>query len=246
MGMIGVVVSVMIIAFVAWYGYFGVSGEKLVVENVTPPVVQELSQAQETIGAAKDLVKTLERRTNDSVVEAEGEDKLITSLQPTTTVENKMTGDVAIVDHLMTSGFLSAKAGRNIDTVVLHSSYDLLGKEPYSVLGLIKEYEGYGVSAHYLIDRKGVVYRLVQDKDIAYHAGTSKMPDGRSEVNGFSIGIEMMNKENTEYTDAQYAAVNKLLASLRATYPIRFVVGHNDIAPGRKTDPWNFDWKRLE
>jgi N-acetyl-anhydromuramyl-L-alanine amidase AmpD len=101
------------------------------------------------------------------------------------------------------------------------------------------------VSAHYLIDRRGTVYRLVDDKDIAYHAGTSKMPDGRKNVNDFSIGIEMMNTEDGQYTKAQYAAVNSLVDSLKSRYPIKSVVGHADIAPGRKTDPWNFDWKRL-
>lgn len=102
------------------------------------------------------------------------------------------------------------------------------------------------MSAHYLIDRKGVIYHLVADKNIAYHAGVSKMPDGRTGVNDFSIGIEMMNQEETSYTDAQYGAVNNLIAYLKGKYPIKYVVGHDDIAPDRKTDPWNFDWKRLK
>ena len=110
----------------------------------------------------------------------------------------------------------------------------------------MKIYESYGVSAHYLIDRSGTIYRLVEDKNIAYHAGVSKMPDGRRDVNDFSIGIEMMNKEDTAYTTAQYGAVNSLVASLKKKYHIKDIVGHNNIAPDRKTDPWKFDWKKLK
>jgi N-acetyl-anhydromuramyl-L-alanine amidase AmpD len=145
----------------------------------------------------------------------------------------------------MTSGFSVPAKARAIDTILLHSSYDLNGADPYSVSGVIKEYEGYGVSAHYLIDRGGTIYRLVADKNIAYHAGVSQMADGRTNVNDFSIGIEMLNTETDQFTTAQYAAVNNLIASLKKQYPITSVVGHSDIAPGRKTDPWNFDWEKL-
>ena len=72
------------------------------------------------------------------------------------------------------------------------------------------------------------------------------MPDGRKDVNDFSIGIEIMNKEDTQFTKAQYEAVNDLIASLKNKYAIKNVVGHGDIAPTRKTDPWNFDWKKLK
>jgi len=138
------------------------------------------------------------------------------------------------------------KSPRTIDTIVLHSSYDLNGFDPYSVSGIVKEYEDYGVSAHYLIDRKGIIYRLVEDKNIAYHAGVSKAPDGRKNVNDFSLGIEMMNTEKGQFTSEQYSAVNDLIASLKKQYKIKFVVGHSDIAPDRKTDPWNFDWKKVK
>ncbi|MEK7549697.1 MAG: N-acetylmuramoyl-L-alanine amidase [Patescibacteria group bacterium] len=159
----------------------------------------------------------------------------------------KVSGGPSIISRLMSSGYAKS-SGRKIDTVVIHSSYDALGSDPYSVSGLIKEYESYGVSAHYLIDRKGNVYRLVEDTNIAYHAGSSTMKDGRSNVNNFSIGIEMMNLDDgkSEYTSAQYASVNSLVSSLKSQYAITSVVGHDDIAPGRKTDPWNFDWKKLK
>jgi len=153
---------------------------------------------------------------------------------------------LAIVDRFMASGFAVSAKPRVIDTIVLHSSYDFVGKNPYSVSGVIKEYEDYGVSAHYLIDREGTIYRLVEDKNIAYHAGVSRMSDERNNVNDFSIGIEMINILDGQYTEVQYTAVNELIAYLKKQYPIKFIVGHKDIAPDRKTDPWNLDWKKLK
>lgn len=135
---------------------------------------------------------------------------------------------------------------RTIDTVIVHSSYDALGDEPYSVSGIIEEYRQYGVAAHYLIDRKGGIYRLVEDRDVAYHAGVSSVPDGRTGVNEFSIGVELVEKDTDSPTSAQYESLNGLLAYLRGKYDIRYVLGHDDIAPERKTDPWNFDWDEVE
>lgn len=153
--------------------------------------------------------------------------------------------DFSVTDRLVSFGYES-RSSRDIDTVVVHSSYDALGSDPYSVSGIINEYRQYGVSAHYLIDRKGTIYRLVKDRDIAYHAGVSKVPDGRTGVNGFSIGIEVVEKDTDSPTSAQYASLRVLVASLKKKYPIKYVLGHDDIAPGRKTDPWGFDWKEMK
>ena len=139
----------------------------------------------------------------------------------------------------------SASSGRTIDTIVIHSSYDALGDDPYDLDGLIAEYKQYGVAPHYLIDRKGNVYRLVDDKNIAYHAGVSETPDGRTGVNNFSIGIEMMNTKEDDFTSKQYSALNDLLDYLEGLYSIKYVLGHEDISPDRKTDPWNFDWNEM-
>ncbi|HWQ60557.1 MAG TPA: N-acetylmuramoyl-L-alanine amidase [Candidatus Fimivivens sp.] len=152
---------------------------------------------------------------------------------------------VSITDRLVSFGFEN-RSSRDIDTVVIHSSYDALGNDPYSVSGIIEEYRQYGVSAHYLIDRKGAIYRLVEDSDVAYHAGVSKTPDGRTGVNGFSIGIELVEKDTDSPTSSQYASLKSLIASLKSKYSIKFVLGHSDIAPGRKTDPWGFDWKEFK
>ena len=150
-----------------------------------------------------------------------------------------------IVEKFVSWGF-EKSSGRKIDTLIVHSSYDALGDDPYDVDGLIAEYKQYGVAAHYLIARDGKIYHLVADKNIAYHAGESKVPDGRTGVNTFSIGIEMMNKEDGKFTSAQYAALNHLIGDLKKQYSIKYILGHSDIAPGRKTDPWGIDWTKVQ
>jgi N-acetylmuramoyl-L-alanine amidase CwlA len=152
---------------------------------------------------------------------------------------------LAVVDRLMQSGF-AARPSRAVDTIIIHSTYNNTGGDRYSVSKIIGIYESYGVSAHYLIDREGTIYRLVREKDISYHAGVSRVPDGRKDVNDFSIGIELINATDDEYTSAQYRAVKKLVSDIKARYRIKYVLGHDDIAPGRKTDPWNFDWSKLK
>ena len=80
----------------------------------------------------------------------------------------------------------------------------------------------------------------------AWHAGASTW-QGRERCNDFSVGIELEGDDETPFDDAQYAALNPLLRTLRRHYPIRAVCGHSEIAPGRKTDPGpHFDWQRLD
>jgi len=150
-----------------------------------------------------------------------------------------------IVDKFISWGFQKSD-GRKIDTIIIHSSYDALGDDPYSISGIIAEYKQYGVSAHYLIARDGTIYHLVADKNIAYHAGVSETPDGRTNVNNFSIGVEMVNTLDGKFTSDQYAALNRLIASLKKQYSIKYILGHDDIAPGRKTDPWNIEWNKVD
>lgn len=160
--------------------------------------------------------------------------------------EKSESSGLSITSRLLRFGFRVPPAPRSIDTIVLHSSYNALGGDVYSVDRTIEEYEQYGVGAHYLIDRSGTVLRLVEEANIAYHAGSSKMPDGRKNVNDFSIGIEIIATEDSGYTDKQYAVVNALIADIKTRRTIKHIVGHGDIAPGRKTDPWKFDWKKLK
>lgn len=151
-----------------------------------------------------------------------------------------------IINKLVSWGFAKGTASRTIDTIIIHTSYDAAGTDPFSLAGTIAEYKATGVSPHYVIDRSGNVYRLVADANIAYHAGVAKMPDGRTNVNDFSLGIEVINTQTSKPTDAQYAALKSLISYLEGKYKIKYVLGHSQVAPGRKDDPWNFDWSRIK
>ncbi|MBP6889513.1 MAG: N-acetylmuramoyl-L-alanine amidase [Candidatus Moranbacteria bacterium] len=148
---------------------------------------------------------------------------------------------------LVNFGFEKAeRKARHIDTIVLHSSYNNQGGDRYSVEKVIAIWKSYGVAPHFLVDREGMAYQLVDESDIAYHAGVSEMKDGRKNVNDFSLGVEILNTESDSYTEEQYRAIQNLVVYIKETYSIKYVVGHDDIAPGRKTDPWNFDWKKVK
>lgn len=158
--------------------------------------------------------------------------------------ENK-TSSIKITSKLVTWGYSSSK-NRLIDTVIIHTSYNALGGDYYDLNKLLEEYKKYGVSPHYLIDREGKIYQLVKDQDIAYHAGESKMEDGRTNVNNFSLGIELMNTEDSKMTENQYYSLKKLLNYIKENHKIENILGHNQIAAGRKTDPWNFEWDKIK
>jgi len=150
-----------------------------------------------------------------------------------------------IVDRLVNWGYEIPSAPRSIDTIIIHSSYDALGTDPYSVEGVIYEYKIYSVSPHYLIDRNGTIFRLVKDEYIAYHAGGGEMPDGRTNINSFSIGIELINTKTIGPNEAQYSSLVELVKFLKSKYQIKYILGHNEISPERKTDPWNFNWQKF-
>ena len=103
------------------------------------------------------------------------------------------------------------------------------------------------VSAHYLIGRDGAVFELVDPKMRAWHAGAGEWR-GRSDVNSRSIGIELDNDGLSPFSASLMASLDPLLATLLADFDIgpEGVIGHSDMAPGRKIDPGRrFDWKRL-
>jgi N-acetyl-anhydromuramoyl-L-alanine amidase len=104
------------------------------------------------------------------------------------------------------------------------------------------------VSAHALIRRNGQIVQYVPFGERAWHAGQSQYR-GRSACNDFSVGIELEGTDHVPYTDAQYEQLALVVQALLATYPLlaaEHIVGHSDIAPGRKTDPGPaFDWKRF-
>lgn len=101
------------------------------------------------------------------------------------------------------------------------------------------------VSSHLLIDREGRVIQFVSLNDRAWHAGISCW-QGRESCNDYSIGIELEGSDTQKFTKAQYQSLVEATKAIQAIYPnIRAdrIVGHSDIAPGRKTDPGPFfDW----
>jgi len=108
-----------------------------------------------------------------------------------------------------------------------------------------REIEGVEVSAHILVRRDGELVQFVSLDDRAWHAGRSCF-QGREECNDYSIGIELEGTDDDVYTDSQYRVLSTLTRVLLEHYDgmaASRIVGHNDIAPGRKTDPGpGFDW----
>jgi len=104
------------------------------------------------------------------------------------------------------------------------------------------------VSSHLLIDRQGEVVQFVPLGRRAWHAGDSSFA-GCGNCNDYSIGIELEGTDTVPYSDQQYQSLVRLSRQLLEAYPAlsaERIVGHSDIAPGRKTDPGSaFDWPRF-
>lgn len=102
------------------------------------------------------------------------------------------------------------------------------------------------VSAHLLIRRNGSLLQFVAFHHRAWHAGVSCFK-GKNNCNDFSIGIELEGTDDIPFQPAQYAALARVTLALQRLYPAIAsdrIVGHSDIAPGRKTDPGSaFDWR---
>ncbi len=103
------------------------------------------------------------------------------------------------------------------------------------------------VSAHYLIGRDGVVWHMVEEQARAWHAGAGSWR-GQPDVNSRSIGIELDNSGRVPFAEPLMVALEVVLAGVmsRWSIPADGVIGHSDMAPGRKHDPGaRFDWQRL-
>lgn len=103
------------------------------------------------------------------------------------------------------------------------------------------------VSAHYLIDRKGMLIQLVPESQRAWHAGQSYW-GGNTDINSASIGIEIDNTGREPYSEAQIKTLEALIRDIQIRHRIKpmNIVGHSDVAPGRKVDPGPyFPWGRL-
>ena len=153
--------------------------------------------------------------------------------------------DTSIVLKLVSFGYKTSEVEREVKALIIHSTFNasfpnIQNPDTFSVKGVIKQFKQYKVAAHYLIGRDGVVYQLVENKNIAFHAGKSQLPDGTTDVNACSIGIEIMCTYSVGPNEAQYAVLRKLIDQLDAEYNFKYILGHFDIAPGRKTDPWHF------
>lgn len=158
--------------------------------------------------------------------------------------------------------FNQRPANEDIDLLVIHNislppgqfgSSDItdffLGHLEVARHPFFRQIEDLRVSAHCLVRRDGQVIQYVAFDDRAWHAGVSSF-DGREGCNDFSIGIELEGTDDCPYTDEQYQALAGLTMTLQQQYSRISndrIVGHSDIAPGRKTDPGPaFDWLRYK
>ncbi len=136
--------------------------------------------------------------------------------------------------------------GATVSCVVLHSTVVPTTEETVKIF-LDPKRE---VSAHFVVGKDGQIIQMVPVEKRAWHAGDSVL-DGKSRVNEYSVGIEMVNLNDGHdpYPDAQVHAVAGIIRFLRSRYdlPDSHIVSHEKIAlpPGRKSDPANFDFPRL-
>ncbi len=107
------------------------------------------------------------------------------------------------------------------------------------------------VSCHWLITRRGVLYKIVDENKVAWHAGTSYWK-GEKKINSNSIGIELENCGHgtgyKSFTNSQLLTLEKLIKRILVQYKLNItnILGHSDVAPERKLDPGElFDWERL-
>jgi len=134
---------------------------------------------------------------------------------------------------------------RSAVLIVLHQTE--MESAEAALLTLQTRNSGGRVSAHYLIGDDGAMYQLVDESARAWHAGASRW-GGLTDLNSASIGIELDNDGVEPFSEAQIAALLRLLDNIteRLDIPKHLVIGHGDIAPTRKNDPSAlFPWKRL-
>ena len=139
------------------------------------------------------------------------------------------------------------KAKRQIKYIIIH--YTNLPSTQASLKHLLNKRNK--VSAHYLLDQKGKIYSLVNEKDIAWHAGISSWKADKL-LNKKSIGIELQNTGTAgnyeKFPNQQISQLEKLILELQNKYNISNanILGHSDISPDRKIDPGpKFPWQRL-
>ena len=139
------------------------------------------------------------------------------------------------------------RKGRDVSMVILHYTGMKTSQE---ALDRMRDPDS-SVSAHYMIEENGRAHQLVGEDRRAWHAGVSWW-QGEEDINSISIGIELVNKGHEwgyqDFPDEQIDTLLDLLRTIRQRYPIPAsrVLGHSDVAPGRKEDPGEkFPWALL-
>lgn len=170
------------------------------------------------------------------------------------------TGLLDEAKYLPSANFDTRPEGTVVDTLVIHAISLPPGEYPGSDIERLfcnsldfgchpfyRDISGLTVSSHLLIRRDGEVLQFVPCQARAWHAGASQL-QGRQRVNDFSIGIELEGSDYAPFEEAQYQSLMEVTRALRDAYPRiapERIVGHSDIAPGRKTDPGPyFNWAR--
>ena len=149
--------------------------------------------------------------------------------------------------HSPSPNFDARKSDANVDMLVLH--YTGM-RDGHVALERLRD-PATKVSAHYMIEEEGTVYALVDEELRAWHAGVSCWA-GQRDINGCSIGIELVNPGHefgyrpfpAKQRDALVALAEDIVR--RHAIPAHRVLGHSDVAPARKQDPGElFDWAGL-
>ncbi len=169
----------------------------------------------------------------------------------------------------------SRERTEDITHIVLHFMSNVVATpdSPYEFEDIKNIFLDYGVSAHYVIDRDGEIYLLVDENRVAYHAGEGEWDNNEiytNKLNNFSIGIEILAigtyeemqmylheetynnipEENIGYTEEQYEALDELITDIlerneNIVFDRNHILGHDEYTPG-KTDPGElFDWSRI-
>ncbi|WP_338797789.1 1,6-anhydro-N-acetylmuramyl-L-alanine amidase AmpD [Acidovorax sp. DW039] len=155
-------------------------------------------------------------------------------------------------------GFRPCPARESVDLVVVHSISLPPGQYGTGAVQRLftntldwdahpyyEQIRGLQVSAHFFIERSGQLWQFVGCDQRAWHAGQS-FYRGRANCNDDSIGIELEGLEGLTFEEAQYQTLASLCNDLAVRYPLKYIAGHEHVAPGRKADPGvGFNWHKL-
>ncbi|XOB40212.1 MAG: N-acetylmuramoyl-L-alanine amidase [Candidatus Nealsonbacteria bacterium] len=220
-----ILLSVLIIGFFYWFFVY----ERAIFKDIFPSKQEITPLKEELVLPEEELPSEREEEMEEEIAE---EPEIIIPL---------------INERILDWGYYIPTATRTIDTIIIHSVYNAIGGDVYDMERVIEQFRMYKVTSHYLITRDGTIYQLSPDEAVAYHAGAGKMPDGSriDIINNFSVGIELIYTKTESPNETQYQSLSQLVNYLRQQYniPLENILGQNEIAPERKTDPWNFDWE---